>query len=94
MTLSPPTSGIYQGMCIFQDRTVTQTVAITGNGSMNISGTFYAADALMTLTGQGSLNVIGSQYISRYLTLTGQGNFSVNWNANTAAPNRLLGLIE
>src|ERR1043166_4455801 len=46
-TLTPPTDGLYQGMVAFQDRRSTQAVDVTGNGAMNIAGTFYAANATL-----------------------------------------------
>src|SRR5262249_16110574 len=41
LAITPMTTGIYQGISFFQDRTATAPVSVTGNGNMNISGTFY-----------------------------------------------------
>jgi hypothetical protein len=94
VTLTPPTTGLYQGFTIFQDRTSTAPISVTGKGSMNISGTFYAASAKLDITGQGGVNSIGSQYISYDLVVTGSGGININWQANAAAKSRYIGMVE
>src|SRR5262249_24651740 len=73
VTLSPPTSGPYTGITMFQNRGSAQPVQVVGNGTMNMTGTFYAANAFVQVSGNGSVNYIGSQYVSRDLKLTGNG---------------------
>jgi hypothetical protein len=87
------TTGLYQGISFFQDRTATAPVNVTGNGNLNISGTFYAAGASVTITGNSSNDVIGSQYISNDLTLHGNGSVSINFGGSTAKT-RKFGLVE
>jgi hypothetical protein len=94
VNITPPTSGLYTGISIFEDRTSTAPINITGQGNMNISGTFYAASAALNITGNGGVNVIGSQYISYNLNVTGNGSININWNATTTARTRLIGLME
>ena len=93
LTLSPPTSGTYKGISIFQDRTSTAVVALTGGGSMNVSGTIYAAKAEIDLTGNGGTNVAGSQIIANNMKVTGNGPVSVNYNA-TGSPVRDTRIVE
>ena len=87
------TTGPYQGISFFQDRNSTVPLSITGNGNLNMSGTFYAARASVKITGNGSGDVVGSQYISYDLTLGGNGSLSISWSGATART-RLIGLIE
>ncbi len=96
VVLSPPTSGPYKGIVIFQERTSDVGLSITGQGGMQISGTFYVAGGEMKITGSSSsnLDVIGSQYISRTLQSGGNGQYKVDWNPNTVAPLRQLALVE
>jgi hypothetical protein len=94
ITLSPPTPGIYTGITIFQDRTSTAPVSITGNGGMNITGTIYAANALATITGNGSNNTIGGQYIVFDMTAAGNGNITISWLTNGTSRARKIGLVE
>jgi hypothetical protein len=58
-----------------------------------MTGTFYAANALMKLNGGGAGH-IGSQFISRYLELGGGGTLNIDYDPNQAQPRRVLGLVE
>jgi Flp pilus assembly protein TadG len=91
---SPPTDGIYKGIALFQERSSANTMAVSGNGASEMYGTFYTAGGTLSVTGNGGNQTIGSQYISYNLTLSGNGNFYVNWNVNTTANGRILGLVE
>ena len=89
------TSGIYQGMTFFQDRTSTVTGSISGtSGTTSITGTFYFAGALLNITGNGGVVNLGSQYISQDLTLGGNGNININWTPDTVARKRSIYLVE
>ncbi|WP_439624366.1 hypothetical protein [Gemmata sp.] len=96
IALSPPTSGPWQGISIFQRRDSENTVKITGGSgsSMAITGTFYAAGGTLQATGNGDSQTIGSQYISNIVTTGGNGSFSVNWDPNIAPRRRELFLVE
>jgi hypothetical protein len=93
-TLSAPTNGPYQGFTLFQDRTSTVPVNVTGQGAMSITGSFYAAAATLKITGNGTTDVIGGQYVAYDLITGGNGSFGVKWKA-TETPNvRQLHLVE
>jgi hypothetical protein len=94
IVLTPPTSGIYQGISLFQERTATNTIYITGNGTSTMAGTFYAQHGILNVTGNGTGDVIGSQYISDQVVVGGGGSFAVSWNANQAGRTRILRLVE
>ena len=47
----------------------------------------------MKVSGGGS-SQIGSQYISRYLTITGNGGMTIDYNPAEVIPARILGLVE
>jgi hypothetical protein len=91
ITLSPMLTGPYAGVVLYQQRDAPYQpdVSVTGNGNMNLSGTFYVPGALLKVTGNGANDVIGSQYISNTLKLGGNGNFTVDWN-----PDVIPGLLE
>jgi hypothetical protein len=94
VTISPPTTGPYQGISIWQERTSNKQVSITASGNMDIQGTFYAAAAKVTITNNGSLNnTIASQWIAYDLSVTGTGSMTVAYQGN---PNtyKQLGLVE
>jgi Flp pilus assembly protein TadG len=94
VTMTPLDTGLYQGMAIFQDRTSSVPVTVTGNRDMKITGTFYAARAPLNITAISGGNTIGSQYISYNLTFAGNGNINVNWQNNPSANGRAVGLVE
>jgi len=94
ITLTPPTSGTYTGISIFQDRASSNTVYVSGNGSSSYSGTFYIAGGTLNITGNGTGDVIGSQYISYDLVTGGNGTFSISWDVNKVARMRQIGLVE
>jgi len=94
VNVTPPSSGLYQGISIFQDRNSATSLNIAGNGNFNFEGTFYAASALLKISGNSPDNTIGSQYISYDLTLSGSGGVKIIWNADQVARFRTIGLVE
>jgi hypothetical protein len=96
VVLGPPDSGMYKGISIFQERGANVPLSITGQGGMQISGAFYVAGGAISITGSSTstLDVIGSQYISRTLQSGGNGNYAVNWTADTTPRTRQLNLVE
>jgi len=93
VTLTPPSTGIYQGISFFQERNSNVDAIFAGNGLFNITGTFYAANALVRASGNGDLS-IGSQYISRALSISGNGNVNIVYNPLSVAPVRVLQLVQ
>jgi Flp pilus assembly protein TadG len=91
--LTPPTSGLYQGLTLFQQRSSSNTLTVSGSGSMYVTGTFYAAGGLMKVSGGGA-SQIGSQFISRYLQIDGNGGLNIDYDPTQAIPRRILGLVE
>ena len=98
ITLTPPSSGPYQGICLFQSRTSTYQPAVTVTGSgtapLSISGTFYVPKGELKVTGNGTQDTIGSQYISNTLVLGGNGTFKVDWQPTLVPGIREVLLVE
>jgi len=94
INMSPMDTGIYRGILLWQQRSSTNTIKVTGNGTSQISGTFYAAHGALEVGGNGAQDVIGSQYISYTMKVNGNGNFAVNWNPDKVARIRILRLVE
>ncbi len=94
VNLSGLTSGPYTGMTIWQARNAPEDMQIAGNGSFNITGTLYAADALLKITGNGAVSNIGSQYVTNDLSLAGNGNIYIGWAGNKVARTRIITLVE
>ncbi len=71
--LSPPTTGSYAGILIYQSRVNTRAISISGNATVNVNGTIYAANAMLTMSGNGSLNdtlVVNTLSVSGNIALT------------------------
>jgi Flp pilus assembly protein TadG len=94
ISFSPPTTGLYQGISLWQQRSANNTLYVSGNGGSSMTGTFYTANGTLNVTGNGTNDVIGSQYISYNLTVNGNGGFNVAWNANQTAKTRYITLVE
>ena len=92
VNLSPPTTGMYQGLTIFQEQAATAPLTITGNGNMKISGTIYAEHGSASLTGNS--DTIGSQVIADSLTITGNGAVKIAYSSTGTAMNRIVGLVQ
>jgi hypothetical protein len=75
VSITPMSSGTWQGISFFQDRNATAAFNIMGNGNTNIGGLVYAPNATATLAGNG---VIGgsTSFITNQLVVTGNGNFT------------------
>jgi hypothetical protein len=92
VNLSPPITGIYQGITFFEERGASPGITVTGNGLMDVTGTFYAASDSTTMSGNG--DSIGSQWIVYGATLKGNGALTVTYNSNTVGRARYAGLVE
>ena len=85
--LSPAASGTYKGIVLFQARASSEKITLSGNGKLNITGTFYAAAAPISVSGNGDA-CIGSQFISDSLNITGNSDILVAPGAGgTPVPN-------
>jgi hypothetical protein len=75
MNFSAPSSGTYQGILFFQDRTKTYASAnqITGSGNVS-SGTFYFPTTEIDYTGSG--NAVYQALVANIVKITGSGNLT------------------
>jgi hypothetical protein len=93
ITLSPPTSGVYAGISLFQTRASGEGVSLAGTGGMSITGTIYAYNARLTVTGNGTITM-GSQVIANAMTTKGNGTINVPWSNTKVARPRDIRLVE
>lgn len=84
-TLSAPTSGTYQGVVYFQDRTSTTTPTFGNNATINLSGTFYAPAAAISFQNNMDYAQYGSQLIVKDLSLANYIDVNIPWSASTVA---------
>ena len=74
---------------IYHNPASSSDVSVTGNGSLNITGTIYAAGSKLTVTGNGS--TIGSRIISKTLSVTGNGSLIMD---SSQRGTTLFGLVQ
>ena len=90
LNLSPPTSGTYQGVTFFQDRTSNATVVLCGGSTSTVAGAIYAPDATINISNGISLNSIASQIIAYDMTNTGGASVVINTSSSTLPATRPL----
>jgi hypothetical protein len=84
VALIAPLNGIYQGIGIFQDRTLNQALSITGNGLTAVVGTVYAPSAPVTLSGLAAVgaDTLGGAYICSTMQISGLGGINISLGNN------------
>jgi hypothetical protein len=94
VSLSPPTSGPYTGISIFQDRASNQNMTIQFNNNKNIAGAIYAPAAPIKFQGQalGTTDFLGSSVIG--LTFNVEHGSCTIGSTNTLPPVSLYGLVD
>jgi hypothetical protein len=93
LALTPPTSGTYAKVLVFQDRANTKVLTVSGNGMVNgLAGTIYGAVMPIQLSGNGAMPV---QLIADSMTITGNGEITIQGaTLSGAGPETLPGPIE
>ena len=95
-SLSPPTSGTYKDVSIFQSRNTadpsTKSV-IRGNGGSGVTGVIYLPTTEALITGTGDQN-LSSQFISRTLEVAGSGNFVIDYPSSRKISHPVIELVE
>ena len=93
VSLSQLTTGTYAGMSIFQDRNDSTGWGVTGNGTLNATGTIYAPAAQVISSGNGGN--VGSQIIASSMTMNGNGDaVAYSSSSGNHAATRQYGLVE
>jgi hypothetical protein len=80
---SPPTSGTYKGIGLWQDKACTNDLKITGSNG-GPSGAIYAPTATVKMTGAGSVGSI--QLIADSFDIAGSGDISVDFVSFISIP--------
>lgn len=96
INLTPPSTGTYQGMGIFQQRTQTDRLQISGNGNTYIGGVVYAKAADTQVSGNGLVGVdtLGGSYVCDTMQVSGNGSVDVDLGGNLPPAIRYYGLVE
>ena len=85
--ITPPTSGTYQGVTFFQDRSTPYSAAdasIKGTATMNLSGTVYLPTIDFSMG--GTSNNFANQIIADTINIFGNGAMQVNYDGRNKIP--------
>lgn len=95
---TPPTTGPYAGISIFQERSIYLPLNLSGNGQTKIAGTVYAANGMIQVSGSsevGQTTRVGTQFISRTMQVSGDSSITLGFDAGTPSPpTKTLRLVE
>jgi hypothetical protein len=98
LTLTPPNSGPYKGITIFQKRGTSSSAApaitIAAQGTTSIAGAIYGAYAKVNLSSGSSTNVLAGQIIADALAVSGSVNVNIDAGSQPVAGTRTFGLVE
>jgi hypothetical protein len=97
VTLSPPSSGPYKGLTLFQARGSLSggngpPITLTGYAGTKITGTVYGAYAPCQCHGKDKGCVLGGQHIVH--SLSADGTVNINASGQPVAAARQVGLVE
>jgi hypothetical protein len=96
ISLSPLTTGPYQGITLFEQQSGTNSINLFGSGGLTITGTIYAANAtasVRTESYNGHDDVAGTQFMVRQVLFSGLSNYTLTQLPNPAMQ-RKIGLVE
>jgi Flp pilus assembly protein TadG len=93
INLTPPTSGTYAGIVIYQNRSSTQRIDLSGSSGSSVTGTIYAAGGMLNLSGSSGSSQVGSQLICYDLVLSGSATLKVV-SGNGGGNARVLNLAQ
>ncbi|TPO12040.1 TadE/TadG family type IV pilus assembly protein [Mesorhizobium sp. B1-1-5] len=100
VNLSPPTSGPYAGIAIYQARGNTQALTLNGGSGSVVSGFIYAPDAVITYAGNSDMNAQGSclRLVGDTISMTGnsavKSDCTAELGGRTAYAGRMITLAK
>ncbi len=92
ITITPPTSGIYEGISIFQARDNTQPSTIIGSTTMDLQGTYYFPASDLEVGGTGI--ALGNQLIAWTMWIHGTGTFDIAYDGSNPTTGYKVWLVE
>jgi hypothetical protein len=70
---TPPTSGPYFNINLFQDRAVSTPIQINGLATMELLGALYAPAAPVIIQGTGKASILSGPYVSNSISISNAG---------------------
>ncbi len=80
INVTPPTSGVYQGIVMFSSRSSTEVDhLVNGNAGTSINGAIYMPVSHLTWSGDSQTSFTGcTQVVTDTITFTGNGMFGLH----------------
>ena len=72
--MSAPNAGVYEGILIFQDRSLSNAATVNGSNSSAVTGTLYFYDANLTYTGTATAQYTG--IVADTITMVGTSSIA------------------
>lgn len=87
LKINPPSTGPYQGVSIFEDRTSTAKINLNGGANWNVEGAVYGASAPVSITGPSGVgsDIRGAEIVAASFTVSGSGTINLG-GVNTSRP--------
>ena len=82
-TLSAPTSGTYQGMVYFQNRSSSTSPQFGNGATIKLTGAFYAPAATFTFNGGTSTNQLSNQMIAKDISISNGATVNVPYSSSS-----------
>jgi hypothetical protein len=93
ISLSPMPSGTYAGITMFQDRSNSNSVTMSGGANINNTGTFYFPSATLNLSGGSGVTTFGAQFIVNKIGFSGNSPIDINYGSSVAS-HSTFGLVQ
>ncbi len=90
VTLNAPTSGTWEGILVFQSRTNSAGLTLSG-GSQTYSGAIYAIDAAFSISGG---NYTNTTFVANNVNISGGTALTINGSAITNYTSSTVGFIQ
>jgi hypothetical protein len=76
VNLTAPTAGAYQGFTIFQRRTNTSSMSLSGGATQTIAGAVYVKAAALTYSGNGNTSGVATTLVADTMSFSGSAYIS------------------
>ncbi len=94
VNLIAPSSGTYQGIAFFQDRTLSNAATIANSGTGNITGTYYFKDAAFNFTGN-TASAVTAAFVASTVVVSGSSSLTNDTTGKlTGLAKTSIGLIQ
>lgn len=88
INITSPTYGVYQGLTVFSDRNNTGLIKFFGSGTLNTTGSMYAASGPMQFGGGGVI-AVNSRIVGNAVTFSSASTVTFNQTQNYYAANTM-----